>query len=341
MRGLFCILLLSLCVAFTSPAQAASTSIPAGAMAAKFVFKNTYPDGSFGTVSGSGTAAVAGSGHPATRVFNADGSLLASSTTDSSWPKWITSVELGISGAANVSATNTNCARFAAAGESATKCCFTFTAGACGDPEKFNCGTSTGIFRVSEKDCMTSSSTTIGTGGPNDGVYIRLTLNRDTANLGASENIMAVVEYAGASLRPASQDPTACFTNGKFTPTAIGCSDFSWQLFLKHSASEVVLPFTTMIPPAPFALRTNASNVSGAALIANSTVNAGSIATKQFILPLSRDSNLRVLQFSRITAMPTTTKIDSAAKTFADYCNNSNSPLCVGLVIYSITLYRM
>lgn len=323
-------------------AHAASTSsIPGGAMAAKFIFKNSYPDGSFKAYSGTGTTATPGSGHQATSVFNPDGSLLSSSNTkdNAAWPKWVKSLEIGISGATNTAAANANCARFAGATESTQKCCFRFT-NSCDATEQFNCGTQSGLFRVSEKDCM-SSTINDGTGGPNDGVYIRIVLDRSTTYLGASENIMAVVEYAAASLRPAPQDPTKCFVNGKFTPTNVGCSDFSWQLFLKHSTTEVVQPFMTMIPPTPFALKTNASNVSGAALIANSTVNAGGVASKQFVLPISRDSGLNTIQFSRITAMPTTTVIDKDGYTFANYCSVSNSPLCVGLVIYSITLYRM
>lgn len=340
MRGLLSFILTGACASFlTSSVHAASTSIPGGAMAARFVFKNTYPDGSFEPYSGSGTIPSPGKGHPAKRVFNADGSLLASSTTDSTWPGWIKGLEIGISGANNSNATNASCARFAS-GESTTKCCFkSSNAGAaCTNlgTEEYTCGVPNGLFRVSEVDCM-NNTPAVGTGGPNDGVYVRITLNRDTTYLGADENLMAVVEYAGSSLRAGAQDPAKCFVNGKFTPTNSECSDFSWQLFLKHYASETVLPFMNFIPPSPFALRTAATNATNA----NTSVNAGGVNTRQFILPISRDKDLSVLQLSRITAISKDLVVDSDSHEFEHYCKNSNSPLCMGLVIYAITLYRM
>ncbi|MGZ6311761.1 MAG: hypothetical protein ACXWOH_14085, partial [Bdellovibrionota bacterium] len=277
-----------------TPSTSASPtlSVAAGARAAKIIFRQSNPSGSFDSSPAGGTPAVPGSGQQANRVFNADGSLLATKGS-SSWPAWLSSVEIGVSGANNTSSTNGPCAAFASAAEAAATNCDWQGGGAGGKP----CGAPAGIFRVSEFDCQ--GTTVNGNGGPSDGVYIRAFFNR--ANLGTQENIMVVVEYAASDLNPAPALPTNCFSGGIFSPE--NCSDQTWKIFMKHSGTEVVQPFLMLIPPAFASV--------------NSTTNSGGsgTGTRQFILPMSGDANLSVMQVSRIkTFIPNAT-------TFTNTCS--------------------
>ncbi len=313
----------------TSPSQAATLAQQAaintlgpapGPRAAKFIFKQTSPSGSFDAPSVGGTVAGPGTGHPATRVFNSDGSLLASGTTSSSWPKWITSFEIGISGANNLSALNPDCARFAGAGESASQCRFD---GRSSGGVLTPCGASAGLFRVSEYDCLQTTPTD-GNGGPSDGIYIRATFSRDSSVLGTAENILAVIEYAASALNPAPQSPVSCFSGGVLTPEA--CADMAWKIYLKHNATEIVQPFLLLVPPTFAAV--------------NTTANTGGsgVSTRQFYIPLAADGALTVFQLSRIKALTPT-------PAFNTICSNgvlpANSALCVGMIFYSVTFYRI
>ena len=103
----------------------------------------------------------------------------------------------------------------------------------------------------------------------------------------------------------------------------------SWQIFMKHSASEVEQPFLLLTPPALGTV--DATNNRGGA-------NPG---TKQFIMPFATDGNLNTLQISRIRALAN----DGATGSYYTTCNGasnpSNSALCMGMVLYSITFYRI
>jgi hypothetical protein len=310
----------------SSSSTSTSTSVPSGARAARIIFKNSFPGGSFDAASSTGTPVTPGSGHRASRVFNADGSLLAQGTTSSSWPGWLTGVEIGISGTDNSSATDPNCARFASSGEQTSgsaRC--NFGAG------NVNCGGAAGVFRVSEYDCV-AGGTVNGNGGPNDGVYIRAYFSRDTSKLGASENILAVLEYSAAGLRASSTTPSSCFSGGSFTPNQANCSDFVWNVYLKRNAFEVVQPYLLLAPP-----------VHGIADFSADRGPAG-VGTRQFIIPLAADSTVNTVQISRVWGMPLTTSIDG--RTFSAICDadgdgDGNSPHCVGMVLYSLTFFRM
>jgi hypothetical protein len=302
---------------------ATTSTLTTSARAVRIIFKNSS-DGSFNSYTGTtGTEPKPGSGHPAVRLFNPDNSLLANGSTSTSWPGWLTGVEIGISGAnlgdgtGNLSAANADCARFASSDNAF--CNFDNDAGTA----DIKCSAPDGLYRISEFDCTNSTSTITGNGGPNDGVYIRATINRDTTKMAATENIMAVLEYASSDFNRASQNPSACFTDGLFTPTAANCSDMVWQLFVKHNAYEIVQPFLLLVPP------------SVGSVDATNNKAAGGVATKQFIIPLAGDSGLKVFQFSRIKAL------DHTKSPFSDSRCGSKSAHCVGMVFYSLTLYRM
>jgi hypothetical protein len=201
------------------------TSSPApGARAAKIILQ-TSTSGSFDApTSATGTAAAVGSGLQIARVFNPDGSLL-SVAGGASWPPWLASFELGISGTSNASALNADCARFADSTESAANNCKLG-----GSATLTTCGASAGQYRVSEADCSLQNASippaSTGSGGPADGVYMRAGFNR--ANLASTENILVVIEYASSALNPAPANPTACFSGGQLLPES--CSDFVWLI---------------------------------------------------------------------------------------------------------------
>lgn len=299
----------------TTTDSSTATSIPAGAKSAKFIFRQSSTTGSFDTPSGGGTVPSPGYGWQAQRVFTADGTLLADGgPTASAWPKWISSLEIGISGANNTTATNSDCMRFSGAADSAAQCLVNGVAKSCGAPS--------GYLRVSEYDCQ-QGTITDGTGGPSDGAYIRVNFNRDTNYLGSTENVMAVLEYSASVMNTAPATPTNCFTAGAFTPEA--CSDMVWRTYLKHSATEVTQPFVMLVPPALRA--TGGSTGTG-------------FSTKQFVLPLAGDSTLKVFQISRVKS-----GIANGDATFAANCAPNgvpaNSPFCVGMVFLSLTFFRI
>jgi hypothetical protein len=287
-----------------------------------------------------GTVPLPGRGHPAVRVFNSDGSFQGSinpttGVTQGSWPAWLSSFEVGVSGPANTASLNPNCATFAGNSEATSQNCFL---GPTASPVPSQCGAPLGQFRISEVDCSIPSggtpATATGSGGPADGVYLRAVFNR--AYLGANENILAVIQYSSSALDPAPANPSTCFLGGKFSPES--CSDFVWKVFLKHSANETALPFMLFVPP-------TFSSVLGTAQVPASTSGMG-IAAKQFILPLASDPTLSVFQISRIqSAFPgngvSLIKACTATNTPPTVNSPGNSPLCAGVVFYTITFYRV
>lgn len=297
----------------TSSSSASLTAIE-GARAVKIVFKQSNPAGSFDAAPANGTYPAPGSGHAATRVFNADGSLLAVSPAASSWPKWLKRVEIGVSGSANTLATDQDCARFATATDETAECDV-------GSPAAFLCGAKAGLFRVSEYDCISSSSTSNGNGGPDDPVYIRATFDR--SYLYSYENLMLVLEYSAAIVTPPATGPATCFSGGNLSLTQ-GCSDLSWNIYLKQNPYQIANPFLMLIPPAFSSLT-------------SSRLGAG-VSTKQVYLPISGDSSLNVLQISRISSVnfenldPTVCNSDGG---------DANSPLCMGVIFYSMALFRI
>jgi len=311
----------------TSTATPTPTYSPAaGTKAARIIFKQSSTSGSFDVPTSGGTKPGIGLGHQAVRVFNPDGSLLASGgPTGSAWPKWLSSVEIGLSGATNTSATNSNCAKFAGAGEDVSGVCRYAYRSDSSTTTTTPCGAPGGVFRVSEVDC-TSGTMRTGDGGPDDGVYIRAVFNRSTDYLSTGENILAVLEYAASTLNSAPSVPTSCFNGGVFSPEI--CSDQTWKIYLKRSTTEIVQPYLLLTPPSFGYVNSDAGT------------GGGGVGTKQFILPLGGDSTLSVLQISRVTALA------NATSGFVGTCTAAgslpgNSPLCVGMVLYSLTFYRM
>ena len=177
-----------------------------------------------------------------------------------------------------------------------------------------------------------------GTGGASDGVYFRANFSRNTTYLANSENILVNLEYAATSVNPAPTNPISCFTGGQFTPEL--CSDFVWKAYIKHSPSEAVQPYLLLIPP-------TFGSVLGT--VAGGVGNGGTlVSTKQFIVPFAGDTSLTTLQVSRIQSnFPgDTTSCGNKAYNLQYYCTNNGTvtggtPLCAGVIFYSITFFRI
>lgn len=298
--------------------SSAATVVSTGPKAIRIIFKQSNPTGSFDASPTNGTPATPGSGQQAVRFFNADGSLLAGATTT-----WLSSFEIGVSGSNNTAAKNPNCAKFADAAESSDldNCSFD------GGSTSIGCGAPNGLFRVSEYDCVmtTGQVPDDGTGGPSDGIYLRATFNRNL--LGSGENIMAAIEYVAASYDAAPSSPTTCFSGGK--PAPENCSNVAWKAYLKHSVGETVQPFLMLVPPTQNYVNTGVGT------------SGVSPQMKQFIIPLAGDPSLQVLQISRIHSNLDKTASATACYNGGSEPNAANSPLCAGIVIYSLTLYRI
>jgi len=319
-----------------------NTAPAAGSRAAKIIFQDTT-GGSFNPPSaGGGTPTTPGSGLQAVRIFNADGTVLSSGGPSSStWPQWLSSFELGVSGSSNGSSPNGNCANFASASESSVPNCIIGTTASCpaaAGVTPAQCGAPAGQFRISEVDCSLNNPTSGGNGGPGDGVYFRATFNRNSAYLGSYENILATLEYTVSDVNPAPSNPLNCFANGQFSPE--GCSDFVWRAYLKHSATEYVQPYLLLIPPAY-------ASVLGPNQVV--TQSGGTmVSSKQFIVPLASDQNLTVLQVSRVSSnFPgNSATCGTPAYNLWYYCTaggavSGSTPLCAGVVLYSLTLIRI
>lgn len=306
------------------------TTTTSGIKAAKILFKLKTQGGSFAAPPPQGTVPSPGSGVQATQIFNADGTVLSSNGPGSTnWPGWLTSFEIGVSGTSNTSSVNSHCANFADVTESSLTNC---NVGPTPIPAPAKCGAPSGQYRVSEVDCSLGSPAALpGTGGGSDGVYFRAVFNRDTSVMGSAENMMVVLEYAVSALNPAPSNPTTCFlsVSGQFSPEQ--CSDFVWRAYLKKNAGDLAQSFLLLVPP-------TYSAVLGSGQAAPTSSGTGTVA-RQFILPLAMDPTLKVLQISRTgSKFPSSSALQS-------YCTNGtlpgDSPLCAGIIFYSITFYRI
>jgi len=317
-------------------------TVAPGAKAVRIIFKNEDPGGSF--FISSSDMSKGSTGLPAVRLFNPDNSLLAdrrndinNPVEDDNWPAWFKSFEVTVTGTTSTPNVLSECARFATATEGVTiDCDFADgTATACSSTNcPHACGAPQNVYRVSERDCSynatngTSTDTDAnGTGGPNDPVQFRVTIERGKDVLESQENLMVVLEYAASSYNGGPQQPTDCFdsSTGKFTLTNPLCTDFTWQTFLKGSASDLVPSFLLLAPP-----------FYGSVDTTRDTGGSG-IATRQFIIPLASYPDAEVLQVSRMSGIQSTTP----NKTMIQNDCPSNSALCVGMVFYSITFFRI
>lgn len=254
---------------------------------------------------GDGTSTYLPGISPAT-YYDLDG------TTGITKPSWLLDFQLGIS------ATN-------ASGE-----CAGFGTGA-NDLDPIN------QYRVSEFDCDSTScngGSCNGTGSGSDPVFMRIVLDRDTSKIGSAENLMVQVEYQASGLH-LNSDGTGV--------TAEDNLDQLWKVHWNSSLAASATPkdFAVFIPPNYSAcLASGTSNTGAPGSCPNGTPNTyrGSpIKVRQFIIPLSAYPDLKVLQFTRVKSRITAAGMDNYVAAFCD----SNEPLCLGVVIRSVTITRM
>ena len=136
-----------------------------------------------------------------------------------------------------------------------------------------------------------------------------------------------MLEYVSAAYNPAPTTPTSCLSNGAISPES--CSDITWKAYLKHSLSEIVQPFFMLVPPTENYVNTGLQT------------SGVSSKTRQFFLPIASDANLSVLQISRIHSNLSVSSAGVKSACNATGTQPADSPLCAGVVIYSLTLYRI
>lgn len=323
--------------AFVLPLTALGASLPGGAKSVKIIFKSenfTLPaTPSLGTNPSLGDAT--GSAAWARR-FHPTSSSGGSTTTP---PPWLSGVSVTLAGMNNGGSKNTACGNFAEAGSNSTQCNFVANTPAA----EFVCNGPDQYFRVSEYDCADLGGTSpfanraiAGSGLPTDPVAVKIFLNRDATKLGATENLMVVLEYQASGLKMAPKNAQSCLTGGEPQLSNADCVDQSYSLYTRALNATTPHKLQTLIPP------------QGGKVNATDKTFGGPIQTRQIIIPLSSlDSDQTVLQISRTFGLPGPAPQPSPSPSpspspgpFETHCA-PNSPLCVGLVLYSISIFRI
>jgi len=240
---------------------------------------------------------------------SANGTLLPSK------PDWIRDVQLGItdwpdSGSAT-------CATFGRSGATRPY-----------DVDRF--------YRISERDCGGVNSSGTVPGGTQDTAFIRIILNRDPVYLGSRENILLQIEYQATGLR-FNPDPTVAGSTNYSPEDNV---DQLWKVFWFSSLSQTTLP-------APFSIFVPPVYASQAAQLSR---YGAPVTTKQIMIPISAYPNQSVIQISRVrgrsddgfgSSNAGIGYIDTACDDATVTPPISNSPLCLGLVIRSLTILRL
>ncbi|NDG83823.1 MAG: hypothetical protein EBX52_02155 [Proteobacteria bacterium] len=189
-------------------------------------------------------------------------------------------------------------------------------------------------YRISERDCNGVNSSGTNVGGTQDQAFIRIILNRDPAYLGTRENILIQIEYQATGIRFNPDPTTGTGTNPEDNV------DQLWKLFWYSSLNQTTVPtpFSIFVPPVymvqqpvggtgPYPVPGFAPGQYGAP-----------ITTRQILVPVSAYSNQSVIQLSRVRGRID----DTGGDTYIDSFNcGTDSPLCLGLVIRSVTLLRL
>ena len=193
-------------------------------------------------------------------------------------------------------------------------------------------------FRVSEHDCGSAAN---GSGSSLDPIFIRAVLNRDSSQLGTAEILMVQVEYQASALHLNSDGLSTSIEDNL---------DQLWKIFWNSSLlpSVAASPFATFIPPNYSACIANGSGATSAPGSCDPTTSyrGAPIRTRQFIIPLSAYPTMSVIQLSRVKGRVNNTGFLNVGNTIPanyvnSFCSLSDSPLCLGVVIYSVTLTRM
>ncbi len=188
-------------------------------------------------------------------------------------------------------------------------------------------GSGQGHYRVSEADCGTVAN---GIGDPgSDPVFFRAILDRDYTKFGSAENLLVQVEYQANGLRPNTDLDNIPFTNPE------DGLDQLWKIFTLSSLALGTSgkPLSVFVPPNYAFCAPNGSgsgNCSG-------NVNGAPITVRQFLIPLSIDPSISVVQFSRIKGRINAGGTGNYVNSF---CGSNDSANCLGVIIRSVTLMR-
>jgi hypothetical protein len=223
-------------------------------------------------------------------------------TTVIAKPSWLVDVQVGITGTSSSS----TCAAFGGSG--------TY------DAQNF--------YRVSEPDCGGGSPVANGLGGGTDPVFVRVVLDRNQTYIGSAENLMMQVEYQASGLHLNSDGVSA---------TPEDNLDQLWKIFWNSTlgTSSIPKPFSIFVPPNYAACLDSGSGAAGAPGNCIGTYKGSPIKVKQVIIPLSAYPSMNVIQLTRVKG-----RITQPGNYVGSFCS-SDSPLCLGVVIRSITLMRM
>ena len=191
-------------------------------------------------------------------------------------------------------------------------------------------------YRVSEKDCPNTSIAN-GVGSSMDPIFMRVVLNRDYTEIGSAENLLMQIEYQANGLRLNSDGPSS-------STFAEDNLDQLWKIFTNSTLSFATNgnPFSVFVPPNYASCQAGGTGVGPNTGIA-ATDCAGNqkgapITVKQIIIPLSASPTTSVIQLSRMKSRQSAT---APYDYISSFCPNSDSPLCLGVVIRSVTLMRI
>jgi len=217
-------------------------------------------------------------------------------------PDWLVDFQLGITSTSSSSA----CAAFGGSGAL--------------DAQNY--------YRISEADC---GSTSNGLGGGTDPVFARIVLNRDSSLIGTAENLMIQVEYQASGLHLNSDGSS---TNPEDD------LDQLWKIFWNSTlgVSSLPKPFAIFVPPNYGACMDSGSGMSPGPPddhCQDADYKGAPVKVKQILIPLSAYPDMSVIQLTRVKG-----RINQVGNYVSSFCS-SDSPLCLGVVIRSITLMRM
>ena len=201
---------------------------------------------------------------------------------------------------------------------SSSSACATFGGSGTFDAQDF--------YRISEADCGSVSN---GLGGGTDPVFARIVLNRDSSLIGTAENLMIQVEYQASGLHLNSDGSS---TNPEDD------LDQLWKIFWNSTlgVSSIPKPFAIFVPPNYGACLDSGSGSSGAPGSCTGSYKGAPVKVKQILIPLSAYPDMSVIQLTRVKG-----RINQTGNYVNSFCSSSDSPLCLGVVIRSITLMRL
>jgi hypothetical protein len=192
-------------------------------------------------------------------------------------------------------------------------------------------------YRVNEYYCSPTSATPVAAGiGDllNDPVFFRIILDRNQDRIGSAENLLIQVEYQASGLH---------FNADGSSTNPEENQDLLWKIYWHDSlASTSPKTFGLFIPPIysacdPAGVGTTAAPGSCPGVGTN-TYRGAPIKVRQFIIPLAAYPDMKVIQFSRVRSR--INNVGGSVYVNA-FCGTGEKPLCMGVVIRSVSIMRI